>query len=351
MNLPAGVTSRKVHTYRLETHILEHGDPSGEPLLLVHGNVSSNRFFDELLAAMPSKFYAVAPDLRGYGESESKAVDATRGVGDWADDIEALVEALGLSGKKIHLFGWSLAGGIVLQYAINHPRSVASITLQAPVSPYGFGGTKGAHGEWVASDGAGAGGGTANPDFVRLLADNDSSSESNVSPRNVMNAFYFKPPFKTAADVEDRLVAAMNRTVVGEYNYPGDMTASSNWPGIAAGSKGVLNTMAPVHFNVSRFAEIDPKPPVLWIRGDSDQIVSDTSFFDFAFLGSLGAVPGWPGAEVCPPQPMIAQTRAMLERYQVNGGSYREVVFEACGHSPHIEKQDDFVREFVGFLG
>ena len=100
MNLPVGVTSRKVHTYRLETHILEHGDKTGEPVLLIHGNVSSNRFFDELLAAMPERFYAIAPDLRGYGESQSKPVDATRGVRDWTDDLEALVEALGLRGKK-----------------------------------------------------------------------------------------------------------------------------------------------------------------------------------------------------------------------------------------------------------
>lgn len=351
MNLPVGVTSRKIHTYRLETHILEHGDKTGEPVLLIHGNVSSNRFFDELLAAMPDRFYAIAPDLRGYGESQSKPVDATRGVRDWTDDLEALVEALGLRGKKLHLLGWSLGAGVIMQYAISQPQSVASLTLLAPVSPYGFGSTKGKEGELIAADAAGSGGGTANPEFVRLISDNDMSSESPLTPRNVMNAFYFKPPFKVAANVEDRLVAAMNKTVVGEGNYPGNLTASNNWPGMAPGNSGVLNTITPNHFNVSRIAEIDPKPPVLWVHGDSDQIVSDTSFFDMAFLGSLGAVPGWPGVESCPPQPMVAQTRAVLERYQANGGKYLELLFQDCGHSPHIEKHEEFVREFVGFLG
>ena len=350
MNLPSGVTSRKVPTDRLETHILEHGDPLGEPVILIHGNVSSNRFFDEVLAAMPANFYAIAPDLRGYGESETKPIDATQGVRDWSEDIEALIAALGLRGKKIHLLGWSLAGGIVLQYAIDHPQNVASITLMAPVSPYGFGGTKGTDGQLVTEDGAGTGGGAANPDFVRLVANKEMGSDNQTSPRNVMNAFYFKPPFRVAADVEDRLVASMNSTAVGEDNYPGNMTTSSHWPGVAAGNKGVLNSIVPTHFNVSRFAEIDPKPPVLWIRGDSDQIVSDTSFFDLAFLGSLGAIPGWPGAELCPPQPMIAQTRAVLDRYQANGGSYREVVFQDCGHSPHVEKQEEFLQTWVAFL-
>ncbi|HLL07010.1 MAG TPA: hypothetical protein VK539_40920 [Myxococcaceae bacterium] len=33
---------------------------------------------------------------------------------------------------------------------------------------------------------------------------------------------------------------------------------------------------------------------MLRIRGADDQIVSDTSLFDFGLLGSLSAVPGWP---------------------------------------------------------
>jgi pimeloyl-ACP methyl ester carboxylesterase len=78
---------------------------------------------------------------------------------------------------------------------------------------------------------------------------------------------------------------------------------------------------------------------VLWIHGADDQIVSDTSLLDFGFLGQLGAVPGWPGAEVYPPQPMKTQLRAVLEKYKANGGQYQEVVLSDCGHSPHIEKQ------------
>jgi pimeloyl-ACP methyl ester carboxylesterase len=97
------------------------------------------------------------------------------------------------------------------------------------------------------------------------------------------------------------------------------------------------------------FATISPRPPVLWIRGDSDQIVSDTSLFDFGFLGQLGAVPGWPGAEVYPPQPMVSQMRSVLDAYQANGGSYREVVFESCGHSPHIEHPGAFRQHLLAF--
>jgi pimeloyl-ACP methyl ester carboxylesterase len=64
--------------------------------------------------------------------------------------------------------------------------------------------------------------------------------------------------------------------------------------------------------------------------------------FDLAYLGQLGAIPGWPGAETHPPQPMIAQTRAVLEKYAAAGGTYDEVVFENTGHSPHIEAPSEF---------
>jgi pimeloyl-ACP methyl ester carboxylesterase len=79
-------------------------------------------------------------------------------------------------------------------------------------------------------------------------------------------------------------------------------------------------------------------------------IVSDTSLFDLGFLGQLGAVPGWPGAEVYPAQPMIAQMRAVLDRYKANGGTYREEVLTDCGHSPHIEKRAAFSALVFPFL-
>jgi pimeloyl-ACP methyl ester carboxylesterase len=185
----------------------------------------------------------------------------------------------------------------------------------------------------------------------QLLKEGETGSANQVAPVNVMNTFYFRPPFTVDDATEQRFVASMNSTVVGDDNYPGDMNPSANWPMIAPGVRGVLNAIAPIHFNVSALADIAPKPPILWVRGDSDQIVADNSMFDLAALGKLGVVPGWPGDEVCPPQPMIAQTRSVLERYAANGGTYEEVVFEACGHSPHIEKADVFVERLAALIG
>ncbi len=71
---------------------------------------------------------------------------------------------------------------------------VASLTLVAPVSPFGFGGTRGAEGTLCDPSGAGCGGGAANPGFVARLAAGDRTDESPLSPRQVLLTHYVKPP-------------------------------------------------------------------------------------------------------------------------------------------------------------
>lgn len=348
-DLPAGVGALTVTTARGREHLLVAGPARGTPIVLLHGNVSSSRFFDETLAALPAGLRALAPDLRGFGDSEPRPIDATRGLRDFSDDLDALLSAPALRdtlppGAPVHLVGWSAGGGVAMQYAIDHPARVASLILLCPMSPFGFGGTRDVAGTPTCPDFAGSGGGGANPEFVRRLAAGDTSEENDFSPRRVMNGFYFKPPFRLDRAREDRYVEAMLKMRVGPDFYPGDMTPSPNWPTIAPGRRGINNTFAPAWCNLSGFAAVEPRPDVLWIRGDSDTIVSDTSLFDFGYLGQLGAVPGWPGPEAWPPQPMIAQTRAVFDAYRARGGRVREVVLEGVAHSPHLEAPDTFLR-------
>ena len=142
----------------------------------------------------------------------------------------------------------------------------------------------------------------------------------------------------------------MLTTKTGLDNYPGDALASENWPGFAPGTRGVLNTMAPQYLDLSGIVDLAIKPPILWIRGEKDAIVSDASFFDLNHLGALGVIPGWPGEQVAPAQPMITQTRAVLERYAANGGEYREVVLPEAGHAPHLDEAEAFDRELAVHL-
>ena len=347
IELPESVTTRQVTTDRLTTNLLVSGDPDGTPVCLVHGNVSSSRFWAELMADIPDEYRVFAPDLRGYGESETKPVDATRGVRDFTEDLAALFDELGV--EKVALAGWSIGGGIAMQYAIDHPETLTDLVLVSTMSPYGFGGTT-RDGTPCQPDYAGTGGGLANEEFVERLAEGDTSAEADASPRSVMHAFYVGPDHEFAPEIADTYVEAMCTTVVGEENYPGDAEPSENWPGVAPGDTGILNAISPKYFDTSALTDIDPKPPVLWVRGDADQIVSDTSFFDAGFLGQVGELPDWPGKDVYPPQRMTDQTRDVLESYADNGGRYTEETFEGVGHSPHIERPEQFRSVLIEFL-
>jgi len=348
------ITSLIYRTKRLETHVLDTGG-TGRPVLFIHGNVSGSEFFRETLDALPPTVRGLAPDLRGFGRTEALPIDATQGVRDFSRDLHALVEQMELvesqgSGHQMVLVGWSLGGGVALQYAIDYPEEVAAVVLLAPMSPFGFGGTRDLDGTPNYEDHGGSGAGTANPMFVAALKAGDRSADAPTTPRNILRQFYFKAPFRVSPELEDRYVDEMLRMQVGDDFYPGDGATSANWPGQTAGLRGVNNAVSPKYTNLAAFADITPKPPVLWIHGDSDSIVSDSSLFCFGYLGQLGILPGWPGDGVFPPQPMVSQMRSVLDKYAKNGGKVREVLLADCGHSPHIEKPAEFQSELLHFI-
>lgn len=347
-NLLPSVVSEHVDTDRLRTHLL-HLDRAGEPVVFVHGNVSSALFWQRTMLALPERYRPLAVDLRGFGDSSRDRVDARRGLGDYADDVRALLDALDL--ERAHLVGWSMGGGVATRLVRDTPGRVRSLTLVNPVSPYGFGGTHGLDGVLNDPSGAGTGGGCANPDFVSRLAAADRSEEAPTSPRRVLLGAYVRPGWtpEDPADL-DIYVESMLATAVGEAHYPGDVRQGPVWPGVMPGDQGVLNAMSPVHCRLDDLHTIDPKPPIRWIRGADDVIVSDTSLHDLAYLGSIGAVEGWPGTEAAPPQPMVAQTRHVLEAYAAAGGAYTEHVMEKVGHSPQIERPEEFLDLLVSGL-
>jgi pimeloyl-ACP methyl ester carboxylesterase len=343
-----GINSQIIQTDRLRIHTLISDDHTGDAVIFLHGNFSAAFYWQDLILKLPKKFYGIAPDIRGYGWTEDKVINATRGVLDWVEDLQALMDALEIG--KAHLVGWSLGAAPIYRMMIDFPEKILSVTLISPVSPFGFGGTKGLDGQACYQDFAGCGGGLVNPEFVRLIKAGDRSSDNQNSPRNIINTFYYVPPFRS--DDEEDLLTASLQEKIGDKRYPGDSTPSANWPFVSPGVFGPINAGSPKYIakDVPLLIDTDPKPPVLWIYGEKDQIVSDNSMFDIPVLGKLGFIPGYPGEDVMPPQPMVGQTRAVLEKYKANGGSYEEFKISDAGHGAFIEKPDEFNEMFHGFL-
>ncbi|MEJ2598938.1 MAG: alpha/beta hydrolase [Anaerolineales bacterium] len=346
MSIPTmeGITAKTITTKRITTRVLFSGPEDGVPVLFLHGNISSATWWEETMVALPDGYRGIAPDQRGFGDAElEKKIDATNGMGNLADDALALLDHLGID--MAHIIGNSLGGMVVWRMMADYPERFLSVTLVDTGSPYGFGGTKDVDGTPCFPDFAGSGGGLTNPELVKRIKEDDRTLESQFSPRAAIRMLLVKPPFIPPR--EEELLSALNASHIGEKDVPGDTEKSPNWPFVAPGKWGASNATSPKYaVSVGKILAAEPKHKVLWVRGANDLAVSDSAASDPGFLGRAGLIPGWPGEEIFPPQPMIGQTRAVLEKYAAAGGSYQEVVIADAGHLPFIEKPEEFNRAF-----
>jgi pimeloyl-ACP methyl ester carboxylesterase len=331
-------------------------------MLLVHGNTSSAAFWVPLMLELSDEYRLIAPDLSGFGDTEFRPVAAATGVRDWSDDLMHLADALSLSNVVVvtHSMGGIIGWDLLRRFSAR----IDWLIQIAPGSPFGFGGTKSQQGDLIWPDGAGSGAGLGNPRLLEALkAGCRDESFGVASPRYLLRHIILKSG--TITPFEDMLVEAMLKTRTGNDAWPGDIASSPHWPGVAPGSQGVINAISPVHLRgliPQADGDSPPRwrttrdglatdeqgalPNVLWIRGSDDLLVGDTSVADVAWYGKAGTIAGWPGAEIYPPQPMLAQIRRYLQRYTQAGGHFSESVIDGAGHSPHIE-QPAYVADVI----
>ena len=112
-------------------HVLTWGDRNATPLVLLHGWMDVGASFQFLVDEFKRDWYAIAPDLRGFGRS------AWQAQGYWFYDYLADLEALlahFVGDKPARLVGHSLGGNVVMIYAGVRPSRVDRV-----VSLEGFG--------------------------------------------------------------------------------------------------------------------------------------------------------------------------------------------------------------------
>ena len=344
-----GVRAEQITTDRLNTRVLFAGPDDGIPVLFIHGNFSSATWWEETLVALPARFRAIAPDQRGFGGADpDKKVDATRGMMDFVDDALSLMDHLGHS--RFHLVGNSLGGLVAWWMMATVPGRLISVTLAGPGAPYGFGGTRDETGTPTNPDFAGSGGGLIRPALIDGILGGDRSTDDDVSPRNVLRLLVWGVPHIPAR--EEALLDAMFQVHIGDQDLPGDKETSPNWPYVSPGKWGATNAMSPRYVGdlAERILEQEHKPDVLWLYGADDLAVSNSAASDPGTWGPSGLVPGFPGSDAYPPQPMMKQIRRFLSDYSDRGGDFAEAPIAGSGHVPFITHPNEFNRLFHAFI-
>jgi len=105
---------------------------SGRPVVLIHGYPFNRSLWNEQIAALSSSYRVIAPDLRGFGESDSSAGVAT--MNRMAQDVALLLDHLSIA--RATLGALSMGGYVTLAfYKQFAPRVRALILADTRATP------------------------------------------------------------------------------------------------------------------------------------------------------------------------------------------------------------------------
>lgn len=106
-------------------HYLEWGNPSKQPLVMLHGLNVQAHTWDPISRELAKDYHVITPDLRGHGGSDwSKAGYRVRS---FSHDVRGLLNVLGIG--PINLVGHSAGVRVAIAFAGENPGFVRKIAL------------------------------------------------------------------------------------------------------------------------------------------------------------------------------------------------------------------------------
>ncbi|WP_431973339.1 alpha/beta fold hydrolase [Micromonospora haikouensis] len=127
--VPAGFTEQRAQVGAVAVNYVRGG--RGPTLVLLHGYPQCWRMWRGLLPELADSYHVIAPDLRGFGDSDAPSDGYDKK--SVAADLHGLLTGLGLAGD-IRLVGHDVGTMVAYAYAAAHPGQVSRLVLtEAPI--------------------------------------------------------------------------------------------------------------------------------------------------------------------------------------------------------------------------
>lgn len=116
----------------INTHLFTAGE-EGESVVLLHGGGTDSAWlsWQPVILALSPRFRVIAPDLPGYGKSDTPRISYTLEF--YIDFLKRLLDQLGVA--RATLAGVSMGGGIAIGFTLAYPQQVQRLV---PVDTYGI---------------------------------------------------------------------------------------------------------------------------------------------------------------------------------------------------------------------
>ena len=115
----------KINLNGIHINYIEHGSPSGVPIVFLHGFPFSHEMWNPQAQALPDHFRSIAYDIRGHGASD--VGDGQYSVEFFVDDLIALLDHLHI--QQTILCGLSMGGYIALRMYERFPARINGLIL------------------------------------------------------------------------------------------------------------------------------------------------------------------------------------------------------------------------------
>lgn len=119
------VDHHRIRVNGIRMHVVTAGE--GEPLLLVHGTPKTHTYWGPLMPLLTERFHVVAPDLRGFGDTDKPPASEGYDSETNAADLAGLMTALGH--ETFHVHGEDRGAEFAYVLAATEPDRVTTLSF------------------------------------------------------------------------------------------------------------------------------------------------------------------------------------------------------------------------------